>query len=269
MARNDTTKTSAQEAAEIAIPEDARGDFDDGQENNKALAVISGTMALGEIAGDDGGDSGADIQLPRLQIAYGVGQFADAYNPGDLILAKDTVLVKKGEPIRLILLSVYVYWKEYMTPEKRAEKRDSKVFLTKKEVLDANETIDWVNGVGPTFSRACNLKMFIEKPDGLESGLFGIDIGSKVYAPALVDFDKTAFRRVYPIIKTAAKFSLRNRGLTSGIFELKTRTEPVNGNATVVPNLRLAGHLTDEELTQLRALVTGSSEAEGLVDKAD
>jgi len=79
-------------------------------------------------------------------------------------------------------------------------------------------------------------------------------LGDYSYAPAQYSADKSAYKEVGPQILTASSFSLRTRGLQSGIFQLHSRTEKINNNNTIVPAIRLIGNLSDGELEQLTAL---------------
>jgi len=205
-----------------------------------------GDVAVGAVAGDF---SQSDLRMPRLQIAYGVGGLAENFQPGDLVLAQDNLLVHKGEPLQLIVCSAVAYWKEYLSREQFASGTRPRTFMTEAEVRTNGGTTTWVGDKGPSFSKAMDLKMLIRKPKDLVCGLFGLTLSGVEYAPAVWSVDKSAYRRVSPVILSAAMFALKAKGLLSGLFELKTQTEKINGNVTVVPSIKLVGH-NDEALVK-------------------
>jgi len=213
-----------------------------------ALATQGG-MDLGAVEGEV---SAEDIRLPRLQIAYGVGGLSEHFNPGDLVLNGEEMIVAKGDPIEVIFLNVRQYWKERLTATDYAAGMTPRQFPTEKEVLAEGGTTRWKDGVGPTFNKALNMRMLIKKPEGLVCGLFGIPVGGAEYAPAVWDIDKSAYKRVAPVLLSSAQFSLRQRGLLSGTFSLFTRSEKINGNNTVVPVIKLTSHNTDEQIKDIQ-----------------
>lgn len=216
--------------------------------SNVPATVDNRTLVLGTVEGDV---SSSDIRLPRLQIAYGVGGLAENFHPGDLVLNGEDLLAKRGDVIFIVILSARQYWKEYLNKDQYASGDQPRTFQSEQEVHDNGGTTQWVNNVGPTFNRAMHLKLLIEQPKDIISGLFGIMLGDKTYAPAVWDVDKSAYRRVGPTVLTAARFNLRTRGLLSGVFSLSTRTEKINDNVTPVPVLRLSGHNSDETIEEI------------------
>jgi hypothetical protein len=236
-------------AEEVVTPEVLSEMQDnDAAPESMALTTALGSLALGTVQGEL---TASDVRLPRLSIAYGVGGLAENFNPGDLVLAGENLLVKKGEPLTVILVAVTQYWKQYLSSEQYNSGVRPASYLTEAEVMANGGTTKWVNNVGPTFNRAMNLKMLIAKPKDVICGLFGIPVGDTEYAPAVMDVDKTAYKRIGPTVLGAASFSLKTRGLLSGKFELSTRSEKVNGNAIIVPTIKLSGHNTDEEIKQI------------------
>lgn len=215
-----------------------------------------GGMALGHIDGDV---DPSDIQLPRLQLAYGVGKLAESFNPGDWVLNQDTFLAKKGDPVTVIVLHANKYWKEYLEFGTGVLPR---LYKDDEEVLANGGTIAWSNGpdgvrVGPTFRPAMDIKLLVQAPKDVIGAAFGVDLGKNKYAPAEYSVDKSAYKEVGPQILTAKSFSLRVRGLQSGFFQLHSRTEKIGGNNTIVPAIRLTGNLSDGELAELAALFPG------------
>jgi hypothetical protein len=154
----------------------------------------------------------------------------------------------------MIVLSARQYWKEYCGAGKYDPNHRPATYLTQEEVIAAGGTTRWENGIGPTFNRAMTLTLLIKQPKDLVCGLFGINIKDNIFAPAVWDVDKSAYRRVAPQVLTAAQFGLRARGLLSGLFQLVTRSEKINGNNTIVPAFKLIGHNDDEVIATIREL---------------
>lgn len=207
-------------------------------------------VGVGEIVGDIGA---ADLRMPRLKITYGVGQLAEKFNPGDIILGDDNLLVHKGEALNVVIVSAGVYWKEYLGNDQFNAGVKPRVYATEKEVLAAGGTTAWVNDAPPTFSKAMDLKLLVLKPDNLVCGLFGLTLGGKDYAPAVWTVDKTAYRIVGPVVLSTGSFALRKKGLLSGLFEIKTGTVKRKTNSVIAPAIRLVGSTSDEFIAEAKA----------------
>lgn len=233
------------EALEAASGEDHSGGGGSTmlQVRDQALGVISGEV------------SSADIRVPWLKLVYGVGSLAEKFNPGSLVLGDDNLLVEKAQPLNIIILSASQVWKEYLkqyTPGVLP-----RTYMTEAEVRKNGGTTTWsADGTqGPTFSPALTMKLLIQKPEGITCGLFGLELGDSLWAPAKWSVDKTAYKRVGPTILTTAAFSLRKRGLLSGIWEIRTAAEKSRtGNLTIVPTIRLIGHAPDSLVEQIKAV---------------
>jgi len=231
---------------------------DDREEQGLVLRA-SEAVELGALGGDP---TGSVMRLPRLQVTYGVGKLVESFNPGDLVLNGDSMLVKKQEPLQVVIISAFEYWKEYLDSEMYKANMTPRVFRTEKEVLDIGETTQWVNKPvkkAPTFSKAMDLKLLIRKPKDLICGMFGLEFGGHEYAPAIYTADKTAFKRIGPAVNMAANFTFRNRkvdgidvGLLGGLFTLRTTIE----DAKVHPNLKMDEHNSDEFIQFIRGLFT-------------
>lgn len=232
-------------------PADITDVTDDTRQESNLATVPTTPFQLGTIAGDT---SPGDIRLPRLQLVHGVGSLSEMFHPGDVVLGGDNLLVEKGQPLDMIILSAQQYWKEYCGAGKYDPNHRPATYLTQEEVIAAGGTTRWENGIGPTFNRAMTLTLLIKQPKDLVCGLFGINIQDNVFAPAVWDVDKSAYRRVAPQVLTAAQFGLRARGLLSGMFQLVTKTEKINGNNTIVPAFKLIGHNDDEAIATIREL---------------
>ena len=233
--------------------------FDVAEIEQMAVATVgSGAVALGTMEGEDD----VPIKLPYLSIVYGVSKIADQFDTGDLVLDKTALIAHKNEAMKFVVLSTESYWKEWFTPEEReiaqAEQRYERQFRTREEVLAAGGTTPlpgsgaWPDGMRPTFSQAMKINMIIRKPANLVDGMFGVTIGEHDYAPACWIVDKTTHKKVAPVIAGANKLALKNRGLSSGVFECVIKMVPGKRGTQPTPNVKLSEHLSDEELVQLQ-----------------
>jgi hypothetical protein len=243
MAKKETTATT---------PDSEARDDVLGNENTAVAPRESAPFALGKVTGT----VSTQPRLPRLKVAHGVGGLADAgFSPGEWVLNDEASLAKRGEPLTLIVLSADQYYKEYDSYNSGGTPRS---FNSAEDVVAAGETVEWSGPAGakvaPTFSPAMNANLFIRCPEGIVDGAFGVKIGDGMYAPAIYTADKQAFTPFSAPIGTASDFSLRERGLHSGVFELKSAAKKLrSGNSVTVPNLRLVGHLSDDELASVES----------------
>ena len=218
--------------------------------DSSAAIALRGAMALGQITGEI---DVRDFKLPRLNIAYGVGKFVGKFNPGSLVMGDDNLLVNVNTPLTVTILSAVKYWKEWINNAQWRAGIKPRVFMTGKEVLAVGGTTDYgADGTPPSFAPAMDLKLLIQKPTDISCGLFGVDLPDGVYAPAIWTVDKTAYKRVGPVVLSTQEFALRKRGLISGVFELKTVVEKIRQSNVVVPNIRMVAHRNDEFIENLK-----------------
>ena len=201
-----------------------------------------GTMHLAE------GFSG--IELPRLQIAYGVGRLSDNFNPGDLVLGDDNFLVKKGEPLEIVILTLEQFWKEYLSNDMYQAGLIPRVFQHEEEVLAAGGTTRFVQDQKPSFSKAVTLRLLIKKPEDLECGMFGLELpDGGVYAPAVITLDKAAYRKAGAGLISTCALALQGN-LLAGRFAISTRSEKLGNNMTVVPSIKLLPEKNSAEVQE-------------------
>lgn len=227
---------------EEIVDQEILNQVNDGEETTSV--AVRHEMSLGNMDGDV---SVSDLRFPRLQIAYGVGGLAENFTPGDLVLDKEHQLASKGKAIRVIILNTLTYWKEYTA---YGTGQLPRTFATEKEANDAGLTTQWKNGEGPQCKKAMDIRMLVQKPEGLTCGLFGIEAGGTEWAPAIWSVDKTAYERVNGKITPVASFALKNLGLLYGAWDISTATEKTKtGNVITVPVIKYAG-LNPEQLVK-------------------
>lgn len=232
-----------------------------------AVAVMSPeSMPLG---GMDGELDAVAMSLPFLQVSHAQGKLEN-FRKGSLVIGNDSLIANPGDPVRITIVSARVYWKEYLSGAGFDASVKPRTFKTRKEAEDAGLPTRWVNNVPPKAKMAVAMKALIEQPAGIVCGFFGVEIGGKKYAPVLWSCDKTAAQRVAPVIKSDLSFSLRTRGLYSGIYEMQTVSVKfaTTNHSTYVPTLKLVGYHTDEEVKQIVALCKPDSGEPIDVDEA-
>jgi hypothetical protein len=209
------------------------------EEANSSLALREST-AVGAVTGDV---SAKDIPMPLLSVVYGVGELATKFSPGDLVLDREHLLVKKTEPLTAILVSAEIYWKEYLDQAAYAASMVPRIFRTEEEVTAVGgSTVFGPNGERPTFKRAMSLKMLLEKPSNLECYLFNIDLlGSRGVG--------------LEIIKQSS-FALKQRGLLAGRWQITTAYEEIGANKVISPSIKLLPKQhTDAEIAEIKAAI--------------
>ena len=231
-------------AAEV----DAAAQAEMNGESSALTKVSADSVAIGGFEGDVG-DVG--LQLPYMQISHAQGKL-EAFRKGSIVIGNDNLIANPGDKLLVTLLAARVYWKEYVSGDHYDPNYIPRTFATKAEVQAAGGATEWKDGVAPTYKLALAAKALVKQPDGIVCGLFGVRIGDADYAPVRWNIDKSACGRVAPVIKSSMSFGLRKRGLYSGIFELTTQSVKFqSGFSAYVPNLRLVGYHTDDEVKQI------------------
>jgi hypothetical protein len=189
-----------------------------------------------------------------LQLVYGVGDLAAVFTPGDVVLNKETVIARKGEPFLCTVLSVVEYYKEYCTNEQFQAGHTPETFGSVDEVLQHGGTVEWVEGQPPpTYSKAADVRMLIRQPEGTVCPAFSVKLQGSMFAPALWSVDKKAYQGTVPAITYAAAIALRDRGLLSGEFSVVTTiTKNRKGNTVIMPKTVLKTHHTDEFVAEIK-----------------
>lgn len=221
-------------------------------------------VAIGQITG--GEEVSTRLKLPTLQIAYGVGGLSATFNQGDLVLDKEYLIAKRGDPLVVTFVSVEVSYKEYLTYEQSkaliAQGKFPKKYSTREEALAAKEIVDWPpKGSGlplPTVRPAGKYQLLIQKPEGLQSQRFQFELGGKLWAPARMFLDKGAHKAVIGVLAYEAKWSLsaRKGGMLTGQFTMTVATTPKNdgsGKVITLPSIKLTGSNSDEDAAKILA----------------
>lgn len=214
---------------------------------NASVAVDSGSGIV-DITG---------VRPPMLNIAYGVGKFADGpFSPGEMILGDNDLVAGKDASITVIVLKYSQFAKETISQEMWNSGIRPRVFPTLEAAKAAGLRTEWgPNSEKPDASFALDMMLLIKKPEKTESGMFGITLGGEAYALAMASYDKTAYRSVSDTFLRSVVFSMRNKKTWSGGWELKTqiRVAKKTGNKSWVPLFSLKRFLTDAEVAEIEA----------------
>jgi hypothetical protein len=196
---------------------------------------------------------------PYLTIVHGVGEAAETFNPGDLILQKEYLVCPKGKNLEVIILNIVQYYKQRVSSEDWSAGVRPKTFATKEEAREAGFSVEWgLDGSGPDVSPAMDLTLLIRKPDDVVCGLFGIDIGDgEEYAIAKLSSDKTAYRYLINDIGLIIKTKLARTGVFSAVWNLYTEMSKPSkrGNRTQVIRAKFVEMLEDDVIQSITSVM--------------
>jgi len=192
----------------------------------------------------------SDIKLPHLQIVYDVGSLSQTFNPGDLVLDKDTKLASMGEKLHVIILNARQFWKERLSMEAYKNGDRPRSFDKEDDAIKAGGITRWGDdGKMPTFSKALALNMLVERPKGVVSGLFGIPILKQLYAPATWTLEKSGYNKAAPTILACSQLTLRRLGgIHAGTFSIRTEKQPVRGCRIIMPVVKLESYNSKKKI---------------------
>lgn len=207
------------------------------------------------------------VRLPYLSVVHGVGNLSQAgFTPGDLVLGKEHLIAPSAKPnqprnkLKIIVLNHVEYWKEYLSSERFTAGERAQVFRSKKDAIAAGFTTEFnpVTGTPPTAPMAMTWAMLIEKPEGIECELFCISANGKLYAPAYMALERSAFRSVDTKFGFAVRYSAKTRGIASIEWFLYTKLHTAGtGNKVWVPEIQQSRALTDAEIKGLKEAAMG------------
>lgn len=215
---------------------------------NEAVAIDTGSGVV-DVTG---------IRPPFLSIVHGVGKLAETFNPGDLVLGGEHLLATKDSALNVIVLKYNQFVKESLTPDQYGAGMYPRVFQNKEAAAAAGLRIEWgPNSEKPEADFALDMMLLIEKPEKIECGMFGIELGGKPYALALASFDKTAYKSVANTFLQSMVFAMRGKKPWAGVWQLKLHMQ-VNrknpNNKAWVPGFALKRFLEEKEIAEIESL---------------
>lgn len=207
---------------ELAGPEDAETGV--AVRENMSLFANPGEVALPM----DG------IRPPFLQLAHATSTSLDMnrFNAGDLVLNKDFLACPKGQKLDVVILNLRRYFKEYLSQADRDEGMRERQFANEKDAEAAGLNMKWGpqgSGIKPQASVAFDMILLVRKPDGVESGLYGVDIGIEgpdgkptEWAICRASFDKTNGNLMKNDLTLTVNTKLRSTGVWAAMWEFST-----------------------------------------------
>lgn len=222
----------AEEPADMDLTKGVPEELLPGDPEEEGLALrepMSLLAAPGEIALPMDG-----IRPPFLQLAHATSTSLDMerFNAGDLVLNKDFLAAPKGTKLDVIILNLERYFKEYLTQDQKDEGRIERRFASIKEAAEAGLNMEWGpqgSGIKPQASVAFDMILLIRKPDGVESGLYGINIGiddadgnPTEWAIARASYDKINGNLMKNDLTLIVNTKLRNVGIYGAMWEFYT-----------------------------------------------
>ena len=223
---------------------------------------------VGEISGEFSG-----ISLKYLKPTYGVGgQHEKGFDEGTLVLDGKYVVATKKQPAPVIIIGAAQYAKDWMSQAAFAAGLKSQRYPSLAAAAAAGKRIDWVddpkgginptsgrpNRLGPEVTQVYDLRVLVRKPatvtdqTGNEVNAdtdFFIRIGEHFYAPALISFEKMAYKPLADVLMQSRvmaaqeqKVPLAQAKLHHWIYTLGTTLLPSKPgrNAALITELRRA-----------------------------
>lgn len=210
--------------AELAGPEDTAAETGVALREPMSLLATPGDQLLPM----DG------IRPPFLQLAHATSTSLDMnrFNAGDLVLNKDFCACPKGQKLDVVILNFQRYFKEYLSQGQKDEGMRERRFASEKEAEDAGLNMKWGpkgSGIKPEASVAFDMILLVKKPEGQESGLYGVDIGidgvngkPTEWAICRASFDKTNGNLMKNDLTLIVNTKLRASGVFSAMWEFYT-----------------------------------------------
>lgn len=216
----------------------------DDPESPQPEAALTVSPALMAASGFEGEILPEEIRIPTLNIVQGVGDLADSFRSGAVVLNKETLLSDGGTPLGLTLLRCRKFYVENLPYG--SEQRPA-LFDKLQDVLHAGGTLEWLNDTPPTFQTVLQCQVLLERPEGA-GGEFPYSYAGEDYAMALWTLRGMAFSRVGRSLLTfIAQLVNHGQPLYCARWMLTTTREKLkNKNTVAVPVLRNSGRNTPE-----------------------
>jgi len=207
------------------------------------------------------------ITPPWLAIVHPTGDLATSgkFMQGSLVLGKEYLIAKAGEPLKMIIWSYQVYFKEYISSADWTAGKRPRVFMSEADAHAAGLTTrpDLVTRTLPSCPMAMSWLMLVEKPESVLCDYFFLDVNGKKYAPAVMGIEKTAFTSVKNNFQLANLATRPHGGIKAMLWEMKTQTYTAKtGNKSWVPaikGLRIMPGTEIQEFVKAAALLAGDA----------
>lgn len=210
-------------------------------ERLSAHELISAQRA--ELAGLKGEIRAKERRNATLSIVQKVGALADRFSAGSIVMNKETVLSLGDTPVEFTVLVARKFYQEKVAYNSGVRPR---IFSTEEDVLAAGGTLDWENGVAPTYETVLHCTVLLKQPDGVEGG-FTLTYEGAQYALCEWYMRGVAFKNAgLTILNTIWQLSRSGQSFTSLKWELTTRRITVGLNKVITPAVNIAGRHSNE-----------------------
>lgn len=102
-----------------------------------------------------------------LNIVQNVGALRQEFNPGAIVLNKEKEISDGKAPVELTVLYVHKFYQQ-IVPFNSGIRPE--IFETAAEVKKAGGTLEWKNGVAPTYQSVLRCTVLIKRPEGIDGG---------------------------------------------------------------------------------------------------
>jgi len=162
--------------------------------NEPDWSVAARTITFDATSGIHGDWDESDVRIPTLRIARGSGAAVSEHTQSTLLLGDDEILappnLKNPDPdavIRWVPYYLSKRWREDLNRDDIAAGQRPMIFDTKDEVEEQGGTTNKYEAQASgkrLYKRCADIKMLVEKPEGLKSGAFNLELDGKQYACA-------------------------------------------------------------------------------------
>jgi hypothetical protein len=192
----------------------------------KTAVIAAPTTAIVEVAprreaiafeadsGIQGDWDSGDIKLPALRIVQGSGELSQRFTVGTVILGEEQVLpspdLRNPRPddiFRFVPVSITKQFKENLSQEEMQGGAMARYVSSIEEVEALGGTTQWIGNQRPTWSPSARVVMLVERPEsgpGSEHPGFVIELGGRLYAPAIYYAAGTSYAATAKLIFNAA-----------------------------------------------------------------
>lgn len=199
-----------------------------------------------------------DQVMPSLKLVQSIGPMSESFEQGIFVLNGETPISNAGpvdEGGSTLRLSVIRCMKKYQENVEWGSEEPVRTFNTLEEVRAVGGHTDWINNEKPPFSSIAMALVAIECPSEDVIEQFPFEFEGKNFSLAAWTMKGTAYTRAAKMIFTAAEFSLKEKPLAEGAWDLSSKRVNINGNLVWAPILKRVGSWSDAEVAFFRSCV--------------
>lgn len=189
-----------------------------------------------------------DRRTPRINVVAKVGELSERFNPGSIVLNKETVLAEKDQPITVYPVKIR---KRYQEDTEFGEDM-GKTANSLEEVLAAGGQIRDKNAAG-FYIPIADIVFLVKRPANAteeQEVLFNIEIDGAFYLAAIYTARKSSYNSCARPIFDAKQ---NGRSVRETAYTMTSALKKWNGNAWFCPGLRPAGKTPVAVLEFLKA----------------